>query len=299
MKCPKDKILNVNETKCIKKSRKYILKEIFNNLLNKYPTIENEIFNFMLVYSGKRKALLYEPLNNVFNDIWLEFRKDIIKLIKNKNISYINKIDKANRFLLFNKTKNICNLVNKYKHTKSDSVLGKILEFNCPGLPTQGESIVIQKIFVNNIEFFTQICKEEKYNKVSEKFEKQLQKYKQIGDILNVSIRMSIEYQKGSSDIKKYLRTINTQKIIENKETISNYISNIRKYENNMLISENLLMNGSDTDIKQNIKKIIIIANIALDDPFSILYPVNSQSTLDEIDNIIRNFEKELYRSNI
>ena len=299
MKCPKDKILNVNETKCIKKSRKYILKEIFNNLLNKYPTIENEIFNFMLVYSGQRKALLYEPLNNVFNDIWLEFRKDIIKLIKNKNISYINKIDKANRFLLFNKTKNICNLVNKYKHTKSDSVLGKILEFNCPGLPTQGESIVIQKIFVNNIEFFTQICKEEKYNKVSEKFEKQLQKYKQIGDILNVSIRMSIEYQKGSSDIKKYLRTINTQKIIENKETISNYISNIRKYENNMLISENLLMNGSDTDIKQNIKKIIIIANIALDDPFSILYPVNSQSTLDEIDNIIRNFEKELYRSNI
>jgi hypothetical protein len=249
------------------------------------------IFNFCLVYDGLRKAMLLETSDSLFNEISLtDFIASLQEFILIRKLKTLDDLNIPKRIYIYNETLigSLLTLENIYDHT----LIGKILDFSCPG---QLDGNISVHFYVNGYNFITEICNFPIPESIEHQINTKFLNFKTLADKLGLVITRKDIRIITHNEVSLWLDSNDYKNIFDYKTEIADIYLNVGyKITDAKLISKQSL--EEMTEFIKKYKKVLQVILIYIkNNPMSILYGKIDPTVWDFTDIQIEIIEENLY----
>jgi len=272
---------------------KKLYEHLINGILNIYHKTMNtningmkaDVFSLMLCLVGSRDGMLYESYYKDIDQI-MDFVKETVKIYKLKNIM-IKKSKNNLYYLIFDK---------KYKKLAKDAMdnynenaLGKLLGFTCSlDSIDRIEDYVAQRYYVDESEFYTQLCSVKDYEINKNKIIEQYNEFKRIGSIVSKNVTMENQTILGTRTLIEGVVGSDNKKLLKHREEYIDILRQLAESENDYAVT----IRGLETIGEQSSQDHIIKIKIVLFNAVLVMYQL---TTGRQISNNV--LEKIMYKN--
>lgn len=259
----------------------------YHYLIERHPKLLGWVFNFMLVYSKKRSAMLLEMLNVEFKNNFT-FKQDILKIVEETDwLEYISENTEYQRILVYNKGENVQyalsrneDLVRKLKYNEysRNVTLGKLLDFLAPDANTSEGNRRVVTYTVNNTSFMTQIINMPIFVPEIRDVDNQLESYRGLANLLGLKLGLQFEDIVAAFRIEKWFNENNMLELWEARDQIFNEIAQHCVVGRESELKTYKVMHTDYYTFILNILPIRIMYNLSLETPWSFFYPPTEEN---------------------
>lgn len=265
---------------------------LYKGLLKEFPNDLPEIFNFLLVISGARKAYLLENLDYSLTDLKREF----IKLAPQYGVKCIPEHEDR-RFLFYQKRyqKDVDELFqNPENH---DSLLGELLEFDCPGDLVYNESEATRsvRLMVADKVFMVYICRLDNFDEG--KLVAKVKKYKELADLLGLKITYYVWDSQPRDQLYLMVMQRKYDEMVANHKEIADiynsfYITPEAGQESR---AYKIMMRRNKKEIEEKIKFLQVMMELSIHWPFEVTYDPSTDSW-EKYNKLLYDIETMMYK---
>lgn len=243
--------------------------KLYKSLLKEFPDDLSEIFNFLLVATGARKAYLLENLDYSLTDLKTTFAK----LAPNYDIKCVP--EHEDRRFLFYQEKYQKHVDELFQNPENhDLILGELLEFDCPGDLVYNDSEATRnvRLMVNNQVFMVYICRLDNFNE--EKLVSKVKKYKELADKFNLKITYYVWDQLPRDQLYLMVLQKKYDEMIKNYKEIANIYNNyyITPKAGQQSRAYQIMMRKNKKEIEREIKFLQVMMKLSFHWPFEVTF---------------------------
>ncbi|VVU95486.1 hypothetical protein CPAV1605_1237 [seawater metagenome] len=262
-------------------------KMVFSSLMKNYgKEFLGIIFNFCLVLSNTRKAILLESSNHLFNHYhFSKFFEYLKPFIKKYNLKIFKDSSKPVRIYIYNQD---IEEFEKNKEITNITKIGMILGYSCPGLMNASNII---NFTVEGKSIFSEIC----CSPVPLSIYTKLNQLKKIGKVLNLNIDLNITKRISVELTIEFIKNKNYFKILRYKDEIANIFYNHSFNMTGDLFYKLKNINQVKKFILYDKRLILLILNYIQNNPYQHLYGKLEKDLWMIYDEKIEKIENEMY----